>query len=99
MIRFSDEMVSFVVLFSGIIFSIFGMQGDRVLLMLGGPIQAGGFRPLLIPFFLLSRVTMGLSPFYSLQTIAPRHRFISDSPKPSATSLVPRRAAVFGRRP
>ncbi|MFI5339240.1 MAG: hypothetical protein ACHQ7N_05330 [Candidatus Methylomirabilales bacterium] len=75
MIRFSDEKASFVFLFFGItlsIFSIFGIRGDRILVILGGRIQAGGFRALFILLFLLFLATMILSLFYGLQTIAPR---------------------------
>jgi len=72
MIRFSDEKASFVFLFFGIILSIFGIRGDRILLVLGGRVQAGGFRVLFILLFLLFLATMILSLFYGLQTIAPR---------------------------
>ncbi len=72
MIRFSDEKASFVFLFFGIILSIFGVRGDRILVVLGGRIQAGGFRALFILLFLLFLATMILSLFYDLQTIAPR---------------------------
>ena len=41
MIRFSDETASFVFLFSGIILSIFGIRGDRILLILGGQVRPG----------------------------------------------------------
>lgn len=72
MIRFSDEKASFVFLFFGIILSIFGIRGDRILFILGGRVQAGGFRALFILLFLLFLVTMILSLFYGLRTIAPR---------------------------
>jgi len=41
MIRFSDETASFVFLFSGIILSIFGIGGDRILFILGGQVRLG----------------------------------------------------------
>jgi hypothetical protein len=69
MIRFSGEKASFVLLVFGIIPSIFGMRGDRILLILGGGVQAGGFRAL---FILLFQATMTLSLLYGLQTIARR---------------------------
>ncbi len=72
MIRFSDEKASFVFLFFGIILSIFGIRGDRVLLILGGQARPGGFRALFILLFLLFLATMILSLFYVLRTIAPR---------------------------
>jgi hypothetical protein len=68
MIRFSDEEASFFFLFFGIL-SIFGIRGDRILLILGGRARAGSFRALLILLFL---ATMILSLFHGLQTIAPR---------------------------
>ena len=80
MIRFSDEKASFVFLFFGIILSIFGIRGDRILVILGGRVQAGGFRALFILLFLLFLVTMVLSLFYGLQTIAPRLGSPMDSP-------------------
>ncbi len=72
MIRFSDEKASFVFLFFGIILSVFGIRGDRVLLILGGGVQAGGLRALFILLFLLFLVTMILSLLYGLRTIVPR---------------------------
>lgn len=72
MIRFSDEKASFVFLFFGIILSIFGIRGDRILLILGGRGQTGGFRVLFILLFLLFLVTMVVSLLYGLRTIAPR---------------------------
>ncbi len=72
MIRFSDEKASFVFLFFGIILSVFGIRGDRILLILGGRVQGGGFRALFILLFLLFLVTMVLSLLYGLQTIVPR---------------------------
>ena len=72
MIRFSDEKASFVFLFFGIILSIFGIRGDRILLILGGRVQAGGFRALFILLFLVFLATMILSLLYGLRTIAPR---------------------------
>lgn len=80
MIRFSDEKASFVFLFFGIILSIFGIRGDRILLILGGRIQAGGFRALFILLFLVFLATMTLSLLYGLQTIAPRLASPVDSP-------------------
>lgn len=80
MIRFSDEKASFVFLFFGIILSIFGIRGDRILLILGGRVQAGGFRSLFILLFLLFLATMILSLFYGLRTIAPRLRSPVDNP-------------------
>jgi len=77
MIRFSDEKASFVFLFFGIILSIFGIRGDRILLILGGRIQAGGFHALFILLFL---VTIVLSLLYGPQTIAPRLASPVDSP-------------------
>jgi len=72
MIRFSDEKASFVFLFFGIILSIFGIRGDRILLIMGGQIKAGGFRALFISLFLVFLATMVGSLFYGLQTISPR---------------------------
>jgi len=72
MIRFSDETASFVFLFSGIILSIFGIRGDRILLILGGPGPAGGLRFLFIMLFLVFLATMVVSLFYGLKTNAPR---------------------------
>ncbi len=80
MIRFSDEKASFVFLFFGIILSIFGIRGDRILLILGGRVQAGGFRALFILLFLVFLATMVLSLLYGLQTIAPRLASPVDSP-------------------
>jgi hypothetical protein len=80
MIRFSDEKASFVFLFFGIILSIFGIRGDRLLLILGGRVQVGGFRALFILLFLLFLVTMIRSLLYGLQTIAPRLRSSVDNP-------------------
>jgi len=72
MIRFSDEKASFVFLFFGIILSIFGIRGDRILLILGGQIKAGGFRALFVFLFLVFLATMVVSLSYGLQTISPR---------------------------
>jgi hypothetical protein len=72
MIRFSDEKASFVFLFFGIILSIFGVRGDRILLILGGQAGAGGFRLLFVGLFLLFLATMIVSLSYGLQTIRPR---------------------------
>jgi hypothetical protein len=80
MIRFSDEKASFVFLFFGIILSIFGIRGNRLLLILGGRVQAGGFRALFILLFLLFLVTMIRSLLYGLQTNAPRLRSSVDNP-------------------
>jgi hypothetical protein len=71
MIRFSDGKASFVFLFFGSILSIFDIQGDRVLLILGGQIQARGFRALFILVFLLFLMTIALSSLCALQTIVP----------------------------
>lgn len=80
MIRFSDEKASFVFLFFGIILSIFGIRGDRILLILGGQARPGGFRTLFTLLFLLFLTTMILSLFYGLQTIAPRLQSSSENP-------------------
>lgn len=96
MIRFSDEKTSLVFLFFGIILSIFGMRGDRILLILGGRVQAGGFRALFILLFLLFLATMPLSLFYGLRTIAPRLGSPVNDPN-HRRSTGPRRAAVSGR--
>jgi hypothetical protein len=80
MIRFSDEKASFVFLFFGIILSIFGIRGDRILLVLGGQAGSGGFRGLFILLFLLFLATMILSLFHGLQTIAPRLHSPAASP-------------------
>ena len=72
MIRFSDEKASFVFLFFGIILSIFGVRGDRILLIMGGQARPGGFRALFIALFLLFLATMVFSLFFGLQTIVPR---------------------------
>jgi hypothetical protein len=69
MIRFSDGEAIFFSLFFGILLSIFGIRGDRILLNQGGRARAGGFRALFILVFL---ATMILSLFHGLQTIAPR---------------------------
>ncbi len=42
MIRLSDEKESFNFLFFVIIMSIFGIRGDRILLILGGQVWPGG---------------------------------------------------------
>lgn len=81
MIRFSDEKASFVFLFFGIILSIFGIRGDRILLILGGRVQPGGFRALFILLFFLFLATMILSLFYGLRTIAPRLQSPAADPK------------------
>ena len=72
MIRFSGERASFVFLFFGIILSILGIRGDRVLLILGGRAQTGGFRALFILLFVSFLVMMSLFLLYGLQTIIPR---------------------------
>lgn len=72
MIRFSDEKASFVFLFFGIILSIFGVRGDRVLLILGGRAHPGGLRALFIFVFCLFLATMVISLFHGLKTIVPR---------------------------
>jgi hypothetical protein len=79
MIRFSDEKASFVFLFFGIILSIFGVRGDRILLILGGQAGAGVFRALFLLVFLLFLATMIVSLMRGLQTIRPRlHTTASD---------------------
>lgn len=72
MIRFSDEKASFVFLFFGIILSIFGIRGDRILLILGGHARPGGFRVVFVSVFCLFLATMIVSLLYGLQTIIPR---------------------------
>jgi hypothetical protein len=72
MIRFSDEKASFVFLFFGIILSIFGVRGDRILLILGGQAGVGVFRALFLLAFLLFLATMIVSLMHGLQTIRPR---------------------------
>jgi hypothetical protein len=72
MIRFSDEKASFVFLFFGIILSVFGIRGDRILLILGGQARPGGVHSLFILCFLLFLAAMILSLFHGLRTIAPR---------------------------
>lgn len=72
MIRFSDEKASFVFLFFGIILSIFGVRGDRILLILGGQAGPAGLRAAFIAVFLVFLGTMITSLFYGLQTITPR---------------------------
>lgn len=80
MIRFSDEKASFVFLFFGIILSIFGIRGDRILLILGGQARPGSFRALFIALFLLFLGTMVVSLFYGLRTIIPHLRAPAASP-------------------
>jgi hypothetical protein len=80
MIRFSDEKASFVFLFFGIILSIFGIRGDRILLIMGGQIKPGGFRVLFIALFLVFLATMIGSLAYGLQTISPRLASPRDDP-------------------
>jgi pycsar effector protein len=80
MIRFSDEKASFVFLFFGIILSIFGVRGDRILLIMGGKAQPGGFRALFIALFLLFLATMVISLFYGLRTIVPHLQSLAESP-------------------
>ncbi|HSB79880.1 MAG TPA: Pycsar system effector family protein [Candidatus Methylomirabilis sp.] len=80
MIRFSDEKASFVFLFFGIILSIFGIRGDRILLILGGQARPGSFRALFIALFLLFLGTMVVSLFYGLRTIIPHLRVPAASP-------------------
>jgi Family of unknown function (DUF5706) len=72
MIRFSDEKASFVFLFFGIILSIFGVRGDRILLILGGQAGPAGLRAAFIAVFFVFLGTMITSLFYGLQTITPR---------------------------
>jgi hypothetical protein len=72
MIRFSDEKASFVFLFFGIILSIFGVRGDRILLILGGQAGPAGLRAAFTAVFLVFLGTMITSLFYGLQTITPR---------------------------
>ena len=72
MIRFSDEKASFVFLFFGIILSIFGVRGDRILLILGGQAGPAGLRAAFIAVFFVFLGTMITSLFYGLQTISPR---------------------------
>ncbi len=72
MIRFSDEKASFIFLFFGIILSIFGIRGDRILLMLGGEARLGPFRVVFIVVFLAFLFTMVVALFHGLKTIAPR---------------------------
>ena len=72
MIRFSDEKASFIFLFFGIILSIFGIRGDRILLMLGSAARPGTFRLLFIALFLIFLFTMVMALFHGLKTIAPR---------------------------
>jgi hypothetical protein len=72
MIRFSDEKASFVFLFFGIILSIFGIRGDRILQILGGQANPAGLRTVFITIFLVFLATMTASLFYGLQTITPR---------------------------
>jgi hypothetical protein len=80
MIRFSDEKASFVFLFFGIILSIFGVRGDRILLIMGGKAQPGGFRALFVGLFLLFLTTMVISLFYGLRTIVPHLQSPRESP-------------------
>lgn len=80
MIRFSDEKASFVFLFFGIILSIFGVRGDRILLILGGQARPGSFRALFIALFLLFLGTMVVSLLYGLRTIIPHLRAPAASP-------------------
>ena len=72
MIRFSDEKASFVFLFFGIILSIFGVRGDRILLILGGQVGPAGLRAAFVVVFFVFLGTMITSLFYGLQTITPR---------------------------
>ncbi len=72
MIRFSDEKASFVFLFFGIILSIFGIRGDRILLILGGEKRPGAFHALFIGLFLAFFATLVVALFHGLKTIAPR---------------------------
>jgi hypothetical protein len=72
MIRFSDEKASFIFLFFGIILSIFGIRGDRILLILGGQARFGAFRVVYIVLFLIFLSTMVIALFHGLKTIAPR---------------------------
>lgn len=72
MIRFSDEKASFIFLFFGIILSIFGIRGDRILLILGGQARLGAFRVAFIVLFLVFLSTMVIALFHGLKTIAPR---------------------------
>lgn len=80
MIRFSDEKASLVFLFFGIILSIFGIRGDRILLILGGQTRPGGFRTLFTLLFFVFLATMILSLLYGLQTIAPRLKSPTGNP-------------------
>jgi pycsar effector protein len=80
MIRFSDEKASFVFLFLGITLSIFGVRGDRILLILGGKAQPGGFRALFIALFLLFLATMVVSLFYGLRNIVPHLQSLAERP-------------------
>jgi hypothetical protein len=78
MIRFSDEKASFVFLFLGITLSIFGVRGDRILLILGGKAQPGGFRALFFALFLLFLATMVVSLFYGLRNIVPHLQSLAE---------------------
>ncbi len=71
MIRFSDEKASFVFLFFGILLSIFGIRGDRILLMLGGQARPGTYRLLFIALFLIFLLTMVMALLHGLKTIVP----------------------------
>jgi hypothetical protein len=80
MIRFSDEKASFVFLFFGIILSVFGIRGDRILLILGGQGHPGRFRTFFIILFLVFLTTMVLSLFNGLKTLVPRLQSPTNSP-------------------
>ncbi len=69
-IRVSSEKTRFV--FLAISLSIFGIQGDRILLILADQVRAGGLRLLFNLFFLMFLATMVVSLLYGLKTIAPR---------------------------
>ncbi len=85
MIRFSDEKASFIFLFFGIILSIFGIRGDRILLILGGQARFGAFRVVYIVLFLVFLSTMVIALFHGLKTIAPR--LASPTPDPRHLGL------------
>jgi len=54
MIRFSDGKASFAFLFFGIILSIFGIRGDRILSIVGGQVHPGALRLVFIRLGILS---------------------------------------------
>jgi len=70
LIRFSGEKTCF--LFLAISMSIFGIRGDRILLMPADQVRAGGFRFLFNLLLLTLLATMVVSLLYGLKTIARR---------------------------